>query len=176
MELLRTAAVALLGLVLGTVTLTEWRATDKRSAGTLASGQRAPAFALRGDDGRIYRPVASGESPGLIAFFCGCRLCHRAAALMERRLTGIAPGRLFAVMAMNRADVAAFRRETGSTFPILFDAGGYVASAYQSEECPVLWLVDERGRVQFTTRGRTDSPEQWVADLEQRLHPGRAPA
>ena len=49
-------------------------------------------------------------------------------------------------------ELAAHRNEFSISFPVLKDAGAFVATAFRVEHCPEVVLIDERGRVRYWGR------------------------
>jgi peroxiredoxin len=63
-------------------------------------------------------------------------------------------------------DIAGFVKETGVKFPVAWDAKKSVASGYQPETMPTLFIVDGNGLVRFVHLGFRDGDE---ADVEAKI-------
>jgi peroxiredoxin len=65
---------------------------------------------------------------------------------------------VLAVASLGPGRMVSFRRDTHTTFPMLFDAYGNVASRYRSVACPRSWIIDEEGRIRYSSRPREGCP------------------
>jgi peroxiredoxin len=62
--------------------------------------------------------------------------------------------------------IAAFRSETGATFPIVWDDGKSVAKSYDPPSMPTAYVIDKNGIVRFVHVGYRPGDE---ATLEEEV-------
>ena len=140
--------------------------TGGRSMTALATGTKAPDFALKTLDGKQFSlNEALTRGPVLLAFFkVSCPVCQYAFPYLERlhnayRQKGFS---LVGVSQNDAKETAAFNREFGVTFPVLLDdLNKYpVSNAYGLTNVPTLFWIAEDGAIEISSVG-------WMkADLE----------
>jgi len=112
-------------------------------------GQEAPDFVLRDLDGHSFHLKSQRGKAVLIEFWaswCGpCRFEMPFVEKLHRRFQGKG---LVVIGINDEAPEAAqeFLDDKDFTFPMLVDAGGEVASAYEVEAIPTLVLIDQEGK------------------------------
>jgi peroxiredoxin len=133
----------------------------------LATGTRAPDFALTALDGKQFS-LAGALSGGhvVLAFFkVSCPTCQYAFPFFERlyqayRRNGVT---LVGISQNEAKETSAFAKQFGVTFPILLDdTHSYpVSNAYGLTNVPTLFWIAPDGEIELTSVG-------WVkADFEQ---------
>ena len=116
---------------------------------TVAPGKRAPALALRGLDGQIYR-LEEVKEPVLATFFkVSCETCQFTFPYLEklRRAYPQAGWHLWGISQDSAADSQAFAEKHGVTFPVLLDEGWVASRAFDPEGVPTLFFVESDGLV-----------------------------
>jgi len=110
---------------------------------TLSVGQTAPAFTLKGVDGKSY---SLGDTALTLAVFfkTTCPVCMLAWPYIERmhqayKDVGLA---VWGVSQHERDASRNFASKYGSTFPILIDADWRVSKQYDPVVVPTLFLID----------------------------------
>jgi peroxiredoxin len=130
-------------------------------AGPFKLGQQAPDFTLKDAKGH---PVSLHQYRGkrvLLNFFCGCSFCQAVAVGWEqmRKEKNLKPMAVVAVASYKPDHDLKFRQETGATFPILFDTEQRdIATKYDSRICPRVWVLDEQGRILYTSPSPLQGP------------------
>ena len=132
-----------------------------------ATGWQAPAFRLKGTDGKFYTPQeARGPQGLLVMFICNhCPYVQAVAAKLARdakELAGLGIGSI-AVMANDVRDYPAdsfenmlkFKQEHGFPFPYVIDETQAVAKAYGAVCTPDFFGFDANLALQY--RGRLDA-------------------
>ena len=123
----------------------------------LEVGALASHFTLLGTDGREYRlPADLGGRPALIVFFkTTCATCDLAFPYLNRLRAAYPDGwHLWAVSqdAMDRT--LPYARRAGMNYPVVIDAPTFYASRlYDPPATPTVFLIDTKGRVEFSTYG-----------------------
>ena len=125
---------------------------------TLTAGKIAPAFALKGLDGKKHAlKDALAWGPVLAAFFkVNCPTCQYTLPLVERlyqqfRLKG---AHIWAISQDDVRDSQRFAKECGLTYPILIDDYPYETSRkYGLDYVPTLFLIAPDGHVQLASEG-----------------------
>jgi peroxiredoxin len=132
----------------------------------LATGAKAPAFALQAMDGQKFSlQDAIAHGPAVLVFFkVSCPTCQYALPFYERlhKAYGRNGVTLVGVSQNDGKDTAAFAKEFGITFPVVLDEmGGYPASnAYGLTNVPSVFWVAQDGEIEVSSVG-------WVkADFE----------
>jgi len=132
----------------------------------LASGAKAPDFALQAMDGEKFSlQDALAHGPVVLVFFkVSCPTCQYALPFYERlhKAYGRNGVTLVGVSQNDGKDTAAFAKEFGITFPVVLDEmGGYPASnAYGLTNVPSVFWVAQDGEIEVSSVG-------WVkADFE----------
>jgi peroxiredoxin len=134
---------------------------DAKFAGPFKIGQVAPDFTLKDAKGR---PVSLHQFRGkrvLLNFFCGCSFCQAVAVDWQHLLKepGLRPTAVLAVAHYSLEHDKEFRKETGATFPILFDTEHRdISTRYDSHICPRVWVLDEQGRILYTNPSPIQAP------------------
>lgn len=133
----------------------------------LATGKKAPEFALKTLDGKGFSLGDElGRGPVILAFFkVSCPTCQYAFPFLERlyKTYGKKGVTLVGISQNDAKDTAAFAREFGITFPMLLDdTQKYpVSNAYGLTNVPTLFWIAQDGEIEVSSVG-------WVkADFEQ---------
>jgi peroxiredoxin len=113
-------------------------------------GQVAPDIVLPSENGA---PRTLSEFRGqkvVLGFYDFCQQCRDTAAKLAHL-----PGKpmLIAVVPFGKKDMQAFRRATGAQMLFLRDEKGAVALRYDALRCPSLFVVDEKGKLVYASRG-----------------------
>lgn len=117
---------------------------------TLAIGETAPAFSLRGIDGDTLALKQNGGRLTLAVFFkTTCPTCMLAWSYLEKihqayREPGLD---VWGISQHDRARSVEFARDYKSTFPILLDDDWRVSKQYDPEFVPTLFLIDSAGQI-----------------------------
>jgi peroxiredoxin len=133
----------------------------------LAMGAKAPAFELKGLDGK---PVSLSEElaggPVVLAFFkVSCPTCQYAFPFFERlhKVYGSKGVTLVGVSQNDAKETAAFIKEFGITFPVLLDdtRSYLVSNAYGLTNVPSIFWIAQDGEIEISSVG-------WLkADFEE---------
>jgi peroxiredoxin len=139
----------------------------------LPAGKTAPDFRLKYRDNKEFSLAdALTRGPVLLAFFkISCPTCQYAFPFYERlfRTYKNKNVAMVGISQNNPEDTAAFAREFGITFPILFDDIPYpVSSAYGLTTVPTLFWINPDGRIELSSAGWSKSEfetiNRWMAD------------
>jgi peroxiredoxin len=161
--------------------LTRWLGTDETMT-HLDAGNVAPAFSLKGFDGKEYSLGKLMErGPVVAAFFkVSCPVCQFTFPFLERlykRYGG--DGVTFLGISQDEARATAkFAKEYGVTFPMVIDdENGYVVSnAYGLTNVPTVFLVNPDGTIQVSSNGFDKKDlETIAAELALRKKIARVP-
>lgn len=128
---------------------------------TIAAGNRAPAFSLKGLDGKEYSLAALLEhgGPVLAAFYkVSCPVCQFTFPFLERlyKRYGNGSATIFGISQDDAAATKAFAKEYGITFPMALDEKQkeYPASnAYGLTNVPSIFLIETDGSVKVACIG-----------------------
>ena len=115
----------------------------------VAVGKRAPALALIGLDGQMYR-LEEATGPVLAVFFkVGCETCRLIFPYLQSLFQAYPEEgwHLWGISQDSAADSQAFAEEYGATFPILLDEGWIVSQAYDPEGVPTSFFIGSDGKV-----------------------------
>lgn len=129
------------------------RAPGTEGANAPLTGSTAPDFRLDDYTGRAYQLSALRGKRTLLCFFCGCSLCRAMAAEWGRTFGADRGLRLLVVTDLGPVGAADLGQRAHARFTILFDPFGRVARRYQCTACPECWVIDERGRARYHSRG-----------------------
>lgn len=116
---------------------------------TVAAGERAPALALRGLDGQVYR-LEDATGPVMTVFFkVDCETCRFTFPYLERlhRAYPQKGWHLWGISQDSAEDSQAFVEESGATFSVLLDEGWTASQAYDPEGVPTLFFIAPDGLV-----------------------------
>jgi peroxiredoxin len=139
----------------------------------LPAGKTAPEFRLKSRDHKEFSLAdALTRGPVLLAFFkVSCPTCQYAFPFYERlfRTYKNKNVTMVGISQNNPEDTAAFAREFGITFPILFDDIPYpVSSAYGLTNVPTLFWINPDGQIELSSAGWLKSDfekiNRWMAD------------
>ena len=133
-----------------------------QAGGALQIGDAAPAFSLRGVDGKTF-DLGSFEAKSIVVVVFSCNHCPYVQAY-EGRLVGIQRdygSRGIQVVAINSNDDEAYpddsfpamvvrAREKHFNFPYLRDTTQAVAQAYGATHTPQLFVFDRARRLRYT--------------------------
>lgn len=147
------------------------RAHAVPSAAIAAVGSRAPEFnlpVLGHPTERLSLSSLHGHTI-VVVFNCGCKACDD----FDRCLAAAGPrlgrARVIAVTtnpsAYAGAKLSRFRRVTGFEWPVVVDSEAETTMRYQSSECPIAWLIDSHGVIQYGPSSPGDLPTQAVDRL-----------
>ena len=161
--------------------LTRWLGTDETMT-HLVAGNMAPAFSLKGVDGKEYSLNNLMErGPVVAAFFkISCPVCQFTFPFIERlykRYGG--DGVTFLGISQDDARATAkFVKEYGVTFPMVIDdEDGYVVSnAYGLTNVPTIFLINTDASIKVSSNGFDKKDlETIAAELAERKRIARAP-
>jgi peroxiredoxin len=131
--------------------------TDRQMT-NIKAGNAAPAFSLKGLDGKEYSLSAlTPKGPVVAAFFkISCPVCQFTFPFLER-LSKRYAGDGVTFLGISQDDAKAtksFASEYGVTFPMALDGKGYPASnAYGLTTVPTVFLIDANGKVTIACMG-----------------------
>lgn len=125
---------------------------------TLETGRLAPPFTLLALDGREYTlPADFNGQPGVVVFIrSGCATCDVAMPYYNRLREEYMEGwHLWAISQDPTPDRArAYAEKFALRYPVLLDAPTLgVSRTYDPPSTPTLLLIDEAGRVEYTSEG-----------------------
>src|SRR5579862_6570252 len=143
------------------------RRTGGRTMAALATGAKAPDFALKSLDGKGFSLADElARGPVVLAFFkVSCPTCQYTFPFLERlhKAYGHKGVRLVGVSQNDTSQTAAFIKDFGITFPVLLDdPRSYPASnAYGLTNVPTIFWVAQDGEIEVSSVG-------WLkADFEE---------
>ncbi len=149
----------------------EEEAQDRGSA-INAAGKPAPALTLPALDGHAVSLADYRGKTVVLAYWASwCTPCRAEVPVLNRLYNrGVNPGHEFEILAIsvdeNRAAAEAFARETGMTFPVLFDPGQKSIDAFHVDSVPSLIVVGPDGKI---TYGRGGFDQRTQIELAQKL-------
>lgn len=114
-------------------------------------GSLAPDFVLYDARGHYFKLSSQKGHSVVLAFFCGCDRCQRAAqriSVLQRQDKFLA---VVSVVALNPEGAEYFVRKAGLKGTVLSDLDESVGSRYASSFCPRLWKVSPVGLVSYRT-------------------------
>lgn len=129
------------------------------AAEALSAGLPAPAFALKGIDGKSYDLTeALQQGPVLLAFFKeNCPTCQFTFPFLERIQQAVKDNNSLQVWGISQSDATdtrAFAEDLGLTFPLLLDEDDYpVSNQYSLTNVPTLFLVGPDGTIRVSSIG-----------------------
>lgn len=143
----------------------------KRARKSPAVAEAAPAFDLKGAEGRSHSLATALErGPVLIVFFkVSCPTCQYAFPFLERlhRQFGSRGAAVWGVSQDSARDSLAFAREFGITFPLLIDDHPYeVSDRYGVQFTPTLFLVGRDGKIEVAGDGFSKAD---LLEIQKRL-------
>lgn len=149
----------------------------------IVAGNLAPNFSLKSLDGKEFSLSAALEKgPALLAFFkIGCPTCQFTFPFLERLYQRFkSPSLSIVGISQNGPEkTAAFNREYGVTFAVLFDPeekGYAVSNAYGLTNVPTILLVDMDGSVRVSSMGFVKEDLETIANyLAERSSITKAP-
>jgi len=120
-----------------------------------ANGARAPEFNLEvlGKPGERIALSDFRGRPVAVIFNCGCKLCYDFNHLFRDAVPKMKDLQVVGIM-MNHWSYAPdqvrnFRETTGFRWPLLMDLKSQTTLAYDSDDCPRVWLVDRDGIIRW---------------------------
>jgi peroxiredoxin len=124
----------------------------------IEAGNVAPAFSLKGLDGKEYSLHSlTQKGPVVAAFFkISCPVCQFTFPFLERlyRRYGGDGVAFLGISQDDARDTKGFAKEYGVTFPMALDEKGYPASnAYGLTTVPTIFLIDTDGAVKVCCMG-----------------------
>jgi peroxiredoxin len=125
----------------------------------LTVGSLAPDFTLSDYNGRVYRLSGYRGRRVLLNFFCGCGACAQLASTWEKIHRQHSDVQVLGISTITPATIQDWCRSLDVTFPTLFDPNYSVAEVYASTNCPRCWVIDERGKVVYTSHYQDDTTE-----------------
>src|SRR6266852_9576976 len=131
---------------------------SKSSMTHVNTGNTAPAFSLKGLDGKDYSlPTLLKRGPVVAAFFkISCPVCQFTFPFLERlyKRYGGEDVTFLGISQDDARDTQDFAKEYGVTFPTLRDEDGYpVSNAYGLTSVPTIFLIDTGGAVKVSSMG-----------------------
>lgn len=114
-------------------------------------GSTAPDFALTGLDGNTYKLSEFRGKPVIVNFWGSwCDPCIREMPAMQRQYDKWKDSGLI-VLGLNldesRVTVQSFVKQTGVTFPILFDKDLLMRDRYAVRYYPTTFFIDQTGKI-----------------------------
>jgi peroxiredoxin len=140
-----------------------------KSMAALATGAKAPEFALKSLDGKSFSLVEElAAKPAVLAFFkVSCPTCQYTFPFLERlhQAYGQKNVALFGVSQNDAKDTAAFAKQFGITFPILLDdTHSYpVSNAYGLTNVPTIFWIAQDAEIELTSVGWVKSDFEAVS-------------
>ena len=145
------------------------------SPGGVPVGMAAPTFTLPvyggGGVGMVSLRAELGHPVVLNFWSESCIPCRAEMPYLERIYTRYAAHGEFALLGINQADpnddIAPFGREYHITYPLLFDPGGSVNTAYVVTALPTTYFIDSRGMIRsvFVTQLSPKTMRQGLASV-----------
>lgn len=136
-----------------------------------ANGARAPQFDLEvlGKPGERLALSDLRGRPVLVVFNCGCKLCYEFNRALNKAAPTLPDLQPVGIM-MNHYSYAPpqirnFRETTGFRGPLLIDHLSKITEAYDSDDCPRVWLVDKDGIIRYHNTSNEELPKKIIADL-----------
>ena len=136
---------------------------------TGAIGETAPAFSLKGADGKTYSLADfKGKTVVLEWINPNCPFSDRHAR--EKTMSelhskygevvwlGINSTSASHANFMKPADHLAYNQKTGINYPVLYDEKGTVGHAYDAKTTPHLFIIDEQGKIAYNGAIDDDPP------------------
>jgi peroxiredoxin len=114
-------------------------------------GSLAPDFTLSDSNGKTYRLSDLRGKKVLLNFFCGCGKCAELALVWEKIHRHADDVQVRGISTINPERLRGWCRAMDITFPALFDPNYRVAEIYNSTDCPRCWVIDETGKVVYTS-------------------------
>ena len=145
---------------------------DAQTLSPLAKPFAAPAFTLRGEDGKTYRLSDYRGKVVVLNFWATwCPPCRYEMPSMERAHKKVA-GDGIALLAINvgesEDEIFEFTGRYPVTFPLLLDSDGAVIRRYGVIGLPTTFVIDPRGRVTHrAVGGREWDDERLLAQLRR---------
>jgi peroxiredoxin len=163
-------------VIIGAVGLGSLRASSLRRSQPSASnppkvGDLAPDFTLTDDNGKTYRLSDFRGKKALLNFFCGCGSCAELAETWEKIHRQFPDTQVLGISTINPDVIRNWCRSLDVTFPTLFDPNYGAAEVYDSTNCPRCWVIDEEGKVDYTSHPQ-DRPTEVARALRQHLATG----
>jgi peroxiredoxin len=131
-------------------------------------GRPAPEFALaEPEKGGAVTLASLRGKPLVLNFFCGCSWCEDVASTWTKRPL---PEGVQLVAVWNDAETATpvalrkFRERTGFKGRILADPDHVATLAYNSSDCPRVWVIDATGALRHVNASRTQAPDRIVSE------------
>ena len=123
----------------------------------LVPGDSAPEFTLARLDGAVWRlETENQEGPVLLAFIeTDCPTCRIAVPYLKRlaEALGSESDRVVLISQNSAAETRELEETLDVGFPVLLDAGLDVSSSYDPPSVPGIFLVGQRGRIEFSEVG-----------------------
>jgi peroxiredoxin len=134
----------------------------------LPAGAKAPAFTLRGTDGKKSSLAeALKKGPVVAAFFkVSCPTCQFTAPFLERlhEAYGGEQFTLWGISQDDAADTREFCREFEIDFPALIDEKGYpISNQYGITNVPTVFLIAPDGKIQESSVGFSKKDFEQIA-------------
>lgn len=135
----------------------------------LAIGTQAPPFVASDARGNRWALARLHGKKVVLNFLCGCTPCRELAKAEGGRLTKWKNTRVLVISYMDARDIPEFVKQTGLEVPYLMDPFGDIGSKYESLDCPVVWLVNERGVIRFRSSMRAKDTRNVLEQLNKLL-------
>lgn len=135
----------------------------------LIAGRPGPAFTLGEPErgGATLSLSSLRGKPVILNFFCGCSWCEDVAAAWAKRPP---PAGTELIAVWNDAETATpaalqkFRARSGFTGRILADPDHVATLAYNSSDCPRVWVLDAAGTIRHVNASRTEAADRIVRE------------
>ncbi len=137
--------------------------------GSYAHAQKAPAFALPGDNKPINLKNLKGKVVYLNFWASWCDPCRKSFPWMNN-LHARFDSNKFTIVAVNldtsKADAAKFLQTIPADFDIAYDPNGKVAEKYHLKAMPSSYLIDKHGNLVFAHKGYREGE---TAEIENKI-------
>jgi thiol-disulfide isomerase/thioredoxin len=125
-----------------------------------ASAQKAPAFSLAGDKGRVTLSQYKNTVVYLDFWASWCKPCLKSFSFMNsmQKKYGKKGLKIIAVnLDDERSAAAKFLKQQPANFTIAYNPEGDVPNAYNLSVMPTSYLIDRKGNIIFSHKGYKDS-------------------
>ncbi|VAW70965.1 Thioredoxin family protein [hydrothermal vent metagenome] len=121
-----------------------------------AFAAKAPAFSLKGDNGKVELSTYQGQVVYVDFWASWCKPCRKSFPFMNNMERKYAKKGL-KIIAINmdskQADAGKFLKKNPAKFTIAYDPDGKTANAYKLRVMPTSYIIDRKGNITFTHKG-----------------------
>lgn len=134
---------------------------EKRVANGAKVGRAAPAWGLKGLDGKAYKPEDYKGKVVLLTWFASwCGPCHAEAPIMEKEIWQKYRDKGLSVFGVNAGEeeepekqARGFVAQHDLTYPVLMDIEDELSQSYNVQAFPTLVVIDRKGIVRYKESG-----------------------